>query len=52
MWDGQRVTVMVPSKDDPYFAPPKDDPPVAFEGNADVLVQFLQISIDSIFQGS
>ena len=24
---------MVPSKDDPYFTPPKDDPPVAFEGD-------------------
>ena len=32
MWDGQRIMVMVPSKDDPYFTPPKDDPPVAFEG--------------------
>lgn len=31
MWDGQRIMVMVPSKDDPYFTPPKDDPPVAFE---------------------
>lgn len=32
MWDGHRVTIMVPSKDDPYFTPPKDDPPIAFEG--------------------
>lgn len=33
MWDGHRITIMVPSKDDPYFTPPKDDPPVAFDGN-------------------
>jgi len=32
MWDGYRVTIMVPSKDDPYFTPPKDDPPVVFDG--------------------
>ena len=23
---------MVPNKDDPYFTPPKDDPPVMFDG--------------------
>ena len=28
---------MVPSKDDPYFTPPKDDPPIAFEGNCCIL---------------
>ena len=34
---------MVPSKDDPYFTPPKDDPPVAFEGDSCILTSIYTV---------